>query len=60
LKNDLAKLRSDASLQQSIQDVDKIIEQLERTREQIMESKKPGMPPWIQLPPPFTIRHHRC
>ncbi len=40
LQHDLEKLRQDANLQQSIQDVDKIIEQLERAREQIVESKQ--------------------
>ncbi len=40
LKNDLAKLQKDANLEQSIKDVDKIIEQLERAREQIVESKQ--------------------
>lgn len=40
LKNDLAKLQKDANLEQSMRDVDKIIEQLERTREQIVESKE--------------------
>ncbi|KAH6669385.1 CTLH/CRA C-terminal to lish motif domain-containing protein [Halenospora varia] len=37
LKIDLAKLRRDATLDQSIEDVDKIIEQLERAREAIVE-----------------------
>lgn len=37
---ELAKLRRDANLSQSIQDVDKIIEQLERARETIVAGKK--------------------
>lgn len=36
LQTELAKLRRDATLSQSIQDVDKIIEQLERARESIL------------------------
>jgi hypothetical protein len=35
---ELAKLRRDASLSQSVADVDRIIEQLERARETILES----------------------
>lgn len=36
LQDELAKLHRDATLNQSIQDVDKIIEQLERARESIV------------------------
>jgi hypothetical protein len=35
---ELAKLRRDSSLSQSITDVDQLIEQLERARETIVES----------------------
>jgi len=35
LQRELAKLRRDATLSQSINDVDKIIEQLEKARETI-------------------------
>jgi hypothetical protein len=38
LQIELAKLRRDANLSQSISDVDLIIEQLERARETIVES----------------------
>jgi hypothetical protein len=40
LQVELAKLRRDANLTQSIEDVDKIIEQLERAREAIVAGKK--------------------
>jgi hypothetical protein len=36
LQDELAKLHRDGNLNQSIQDVDKIIEQLERARESIV------------------------
>ena len=39
LQIELAKLRRDANLSQSIQDVDKIIEQLEKARETIAAGK---------------------
>lgn len=41
LQVELAKLRRDANLGQTIQDVDKIIEQLERARETIVAGMKP-------------------
>ena len=40
LQLELAKLRKDGNLTQSIEDVDKIIEQLERAREAIVAGKK--------------------
>lgn len=40
LQIELAKLRRDANLTQSIQDVDKIIQQLERARETILAGMK--------------------
>lgn len=40
LQLELAKLRRDGNLAQSIQDVDKIIEQLERAREAIVTGTK--------------------
>lgn len=40
LQIELAKLRRDANLKQSMDDVDKIIEQLEKARETIIEGKK--------------------
>jgi len=40
LQIELAKLRRDAKLKQSIEDVDKIIEQLERARGTIVAGKK--------------------
>ena len=40
LQVELAKLRRDANLSQSIEDVDKIIEQLESTREAIIAGMK--------------------
>jgi hypothetical protein len=57
LNNDLAKLRNDANLEQSIRDVDKIIEQLERAREQIVESKKASS--GRVKPPTYTCPHRR-
>lgn len=39
LQIELAKLRRDANLSQSIEDVDKIIEQLEKARETIAAGK---------------------
>jgi len=38
---ELAKLQKDGNLKQSIDDVDKIIEQLERARETIVAGKSP-------------------
>jgi hypothetical protein len=38
---ELAKLQKDGNLKQSIDDVDKIIEQLERARETIVAGKRP-------------------
>lgn len=55
LKIDLAKLQRDANLDQSIQDVEKIIDQLERAREQIVESKHPSNSVLTYLPPPLTV-----
>ncbi len=43
LQVELAKLRRDANLSQSIQDVDSIIEQLERAREAIVAGERPEM-----------------
>ena len=40
LQDELAKLHRDANLTQSIRDVDKIIEQLERARESIVAGKR--------------------
>jgi len=40
LQKELAKLRRDGNLKQSLQDVDKIIEQLERARQTIVAGKK--------------------
>ncbi len=40
LQIELAKLRRDANLKQSMDDVDKIIEQLEKARETIIAGKK--------------------
>jgi hypothetical protein len=40
LQDELAKLHRDANLSQSIRDVDKIIEQLERARESIVAGKR--------------------
>lgn len=42
LQIELAKLRRDANLKQSMDDVDKIIEQLEKARETIIAGKEPG------------------
>lgn len=41
LQIELAKLRRDANLQQSMDDVDKIIEQLEQARETIVAGEAP-------------------
>jgi hypothetical protein len=38
---ELAKLQKDGNLKQSINDVDRIIEQLEKTRETIVAGKRP-------------------
>ena len=48
LSIELAKLQKDGNLKQSIEDVDKIIEQLERARETIVAGKDevPGIPEW--------------
>lgn len=40
LQDELAKLHRDANLTQSIQDVDKIIEQLERARASIVAGRR--------------------
>ncbi len=63
LQHDLKKLRQDANLQQSIQDVDKIIEQLERAREQIVESKQLQIRAKKRISgadPPLTVKYHRA
>lgn len=57
LKIDLAKLQRDANLDQSIRDVEKIIEQLERAREQIVESKNSSDGVFNYPPPPLTVKH---
>jgi hypothetical protein len=44
LQLELAKLRKDGNLTQSIQDVDKIIEQLERARESIVAGRESRFP----------------
>ena len=52
LQVELAKLRKDANLTQSIEDVDKIIEQLERARESIftgMRSSKGSCRSFLEL-----------
>lgn len=41
LQIELAKLRRDANLKQSMDDVDNIIEQLERARETIIAGRRP-------------------
>ena len=41
LQVELAKLRRDANLKQSIEDVDKIIQQLEKARDTIAAGTKP-------------------
>ena len=48
LSIELAKLQKDGNLKQSIEDVDKIIEQLERARETIVAGKDevPNIPKW--------------
>lgn len=45
---ELAKLQKDGNLKQSIEDVDKIIEQLENARETIVAGERPtpSSPPW--------------
>jgi prefoldin subunit 5 len=40
LQDELAKLRRESSLSQSIDDIDKIIEQLERARESVLAGKE--------------------
>lgn len=58
LNLELAKLRRDANLSQSIEDVDKIIEHLERARESIVQGTKfLGEPTELQLPHRTTPFH---
>lgn len=65
LQIELAKLRRDANLTESIEDVDKILEQLEAAREQIVQGKsglsEPGRTSSLKLcHTPAFLPIYRC